>query len=102
MKALVGGMHETQGGAETYHVEVGVALGEESALESGMDATHHGVMTEELHVGVNDNLLQFRVGLHLPGGIAVAAFCLGTGEFEDGLDGGTHIVEVGHHVGALA
>ena len=102
VETLVGGVNESQGRAEAHHVELGIALREESALESGMDAAHDGVVAEEFLVRGNHDLLQFGVGTHLPGGIAVRRDSLSACEFEDGLNGGAHIVEVRHDVGALA
>ena len=100
-ESLVGGVNEAQGGAEADHVELRIALGEESALESGMYAAHDGSLAEEFLVALHHDLLQLRVSPHLPGRIAVAADGLCTGKLKGGLDGGAHIVEVRHHVASL-
>ena len=50
MKSFVGRMYVSQGGAEADHVEVGVALREESELETGMDAANDGLLAEESDV----------------------------------------------------
>ena len=57
VQTLVRRVDTTQGGAEADHVEVRVALGEEAALQTGMDATNHRHLAEELLVGIHHNLL---------------------------------------------
>ena len=41
------------------------------------------------------------MGAHLPGRIAVRVLYFGTSQCKTSLDGGTHIVEIRHHVRAL-
>ena len=62
VQTLIGRVDETEGGAEAHHVEVGVTLREEAALETCMDAANDGLFLEELLVGCYDNLLQLGVG----------------------------------------
>ena len=57
VETLVGSMYEAQSGAEADHVELGITLGEEAALQSGVDATYDGILAEELLVGVDDDFL---------------------------------------------
>ena len=92
---------KTQRRAETYHVEVRIALREETALQTSMDATNYGLLAEQLLVGGYDDFRELGVCLHLPCRVAVATECLCSSQFKDSLDGGAHIIKVGHHVGAL-
>ena len=87
-------MDEAQRWSEAYHVELWVALGKEAAFEPGMNTAHDRFFAEEFLVGTDDNLLQFRIGTHLPGGITVARLCLSASKLEDGLNSGAHVVEV--------
>ena len=72
MQALVGRMDKTEGRTETHHVEVGVALREQTALQTGMDASHDGSLAEQFLVGLGHNLGELAPRTHLPGRIAVA------------------------------
>ena len=101
VETLIWRVDKPQCRTEAHHVEVRIAFREETALEASMDATNYGLLAEQLLVGGYDDFREFGVCLHLPGGIAVAAECLCSCEFKDCLDGSAHVVEVGHHIGAL-
>ena len=89
-QALVGRVYATHGGAEGYHIEVGVFLKEESALETCVDGFHLGLLAEELSLGGDGNLQNLGLGIGLPPGVALAYLDLSTGELEHG----TH--RIGH------
>ena len=100
-QALVGGVDTSEGGTERHHVHVGITLREETALQTGMDAQNLWILAEEFTVGVNHELRQLAVGVHLPCRIAVALLHLGACQLEQCLHGIGHVAEVAHHVGAL-
>ena len=54
---LVGRMHAAQRRAEGNHLQFGVFLEEQAALQSGMDRTHLGLRTEQAFVG-SDGLFE--------------------------------------------
>ena len=58
IQTLVGRVDIAKGGAERNHVDVGIALGEQTALKTGVNAAHNGLLTEELLVGGNDGVAQ--------------------------------------------
>ena len=58
-KALVGCVNETKGGAEANQIKIRVALREKTSLQTCVDAANDGLLTEELLVSVNGDLLQF-------------------------------------------
>ena len=49
-QTLIGGVDITERRTETDHVHVGVFLGEEAALQPGMDTQHLRILAEELPV----------------------------------------------------
>ena len=100
-QTLLGGVYEAERRTKRYHIEVGIALREEATLQSGMNAAHNGFLAKQAYIGVLHNLLQLAMGTHLPGRIAVGVLHLGTSQREASPNGGTHIVEVGHHIGTL-
>ena len=101
MQTLLRSMHKTQGWSERHHVEVGIALREETALQTSVDATHIGFLAKQLDIRLLDDALQVAMAAHLPGRIAIRVFHLGTSQSKASLDGSTHIVEVRHHVRTL-
>ena len=66
-----------------------------------MDAQHLRVFAKEFLVGLNSQCCKFAVCAHLPCGIALALYDLGTSQLEHSLDGGSLVVECAHHVGTL-
>ena len=55
-----------------YHVEIGVLLEEESALQTGMDRQHFGFGFEEVDIGFLGDVEKRRRGVGSPSGIPVA------------------------------
>ena len=101
-QALVGSVNKSQCWTKAYHIQLWVALREQTALQSGVDTANDWFLTKQFDVALAYYLLQLAVGLHLPCGISVARSSLGTGQLECGTDCGTHVVEVRHYVRALA
>ena len=78
-----------------------VLLAEEAALQSGMYATHDGVLAKETLVFGHGNLQEVTVGIGFPTGIALTRLRLGTSQLEHGLEGIGHIVTGTEQTAAL-
>ena len=87
-------MYKAECRTERYHIKVGIALREQAALQTSMDATNNGLLAKQLDIRLLDNALQVAMTAHLPSGIAIARLCLSTSQLESSTDSGTHIVEV--------
>ena len=94
-------MNATQGGAKAHHIQVGIALREQAALKTGVDAKHFRLFTEQFFVSLHGNACKFAVCPHFPSRIFVVDGDFGPGQQEDSFHGVGHVVEVAHHIAAL-
>ena len=77
---LVGRMHAAQRRAEGNHLQFGVFLEEQAALQSGMDRTHLGLRTEQAFVGADGLFEQYGLRVGRPARITVGMGDVGTGK----------------------
>ena len=73
-------MYSTQGRTEAHHVETWIFLGEEAALQSGMDGTYLRFFAEQLFVFIDSKLQEGRVRIGLPAWVTLIDKHIGTCE----------------------
>ena len=94
-------MYVSECRAEAYHVEIGVTFGEETTFQAGVYAEYARFFAEEFAVGVDRNLHQLAIGIHLPCRISIGRNHFGTGEFVGGAYSIAPVVKIAHDIGAL-
>ena len=100
-ETLIRRVNTAKGRTHTYHVEVWVALCEETTLETSVDTEHLWLLAEELLVRIYHHLGQFAVRIHLPSRVALACIYLSTSMLEYGAYGVSHIVVSRHNIASL-
>ena len=71
-ETLLGGVDAVHLRTDGDHVEIGVLLEEESALQTGMDRQHFGLGFEEVDIGFPGDVEKRRRGVGSPSGVPVA------------------------------
>ena len=94
-------MNIAQGRTEAYHVELRIALREETTLQTGMNTLYQWLFAEELFVSLHSQVGKLAVGAHLPSRILVAYSYLGASQKEGCLYGVGHVRQIAHHVTSL-
>ena len=102
VQSLARSVDSAEGGAEGYHVQMRVFVQEESALQSGVDGPHYGILAEEAAVGGLADLEDVGLQAGLPAGILGLVGDFGSGYAEGGLDAGGGVAAGGVGRAALA
>ena len=79
-------MHVAQCRAERYHVEAGIVLLEERALQAGVDCLDGGTLAVKLLVGIGSQTHHGGIEVGRPCRVAFAMLYGSAGESEYGLD----------------
>ena len=95
-------MHAAQRGPEAHHVEVGIFLAEQAALQAGMYGEDFRLLAKQALVAFLGNLHDDAVGVHLPAGIALVGLHLCAAEAEGRADYFGHVLARAAHAAALA
>ena len=95
-------MHAAQRGPEAHHVEVGIFLAEQAALQAGMYGEDFRLLVEQTLIAFLGNLHDDAVGVHLPAGIALVGLHFCAAETEGCADYFGHVLAGTAHAAALA
>lgn len=99
---LVGRMHTSQRGSHAHHVQIGIALGEKTALQSSVNTNNFRLFAKQLAICFHGYPRQFAVRPHLPGWIPAVYRHLSSCQLERCLHGVGHVIQVAHHIASLA
>ena len=82
LDALSGRMDVTQRGAEGDHIEVGIDVEDQAALQTSVDRLDRCFLAEELAIGIRRSLEDSRLGVRLPAWVGVGEGYLSAAELE--------------------
>jgi hypothetical protein len=89
---LVWRVHPFERWTERNHVDAGIFLADDAALESGMDGLHRGFLAVERFERIDRGPQDRRIEVRLPTRIPVALFDAGASELEERADGGDDLL----------